>query len=260
MKKIIALQVVSLALVSTMAQSNPPSDMPKLTPEQEYEIFTKDGLPLPGSGVHIIPLAKMQSVNLTQERSRIKSLTVKGYVDEYNSNAVELLTIQEAIKQDLISTGSNINPTNTHIHIKFEDMQIAYDYKAVPSTVAEESLGFAANGAYLNEKGWSGVVQFFKPKGLPSTDVCSYRQSNLQLTGGAANLAKELVTYIVNNKPPYNILKVSKFFMFDFSHNVEFIGGMEIYNDQYLIITVGIEDKDSLICYIDISNIKNLFS
>ena len=80
-------------------------------------------------------------------------------------------------------------------------MQIAYDYKAVPSTVAEESLGFAANGAYLNEKGWSGVVQFFKPKGLPSTDVCSYRQSNLQLTGGAANLAKELVTYIVNNKP-----------------------------------------------------------
>ena len=201
MKKIIALHVVSLALASTMAQSNPPSDMPKLTPEQEYEIFTKDGLPLPGSGVHIIPLAKMQSVNLTQERSRIKSLTVKGYVDEYNSNAVELLTIQEAIKQDLISTGSNINPTNTHIHIKFEDMQIAYDYKAVPSTVAEESLGFAANGAYLNEKGWSGVVQFFKPKGLPSTDVCSYRQSNLQLTGGAANLAKELVTYIVNNKP-----------------------------------------------------------
>ena len=201
MKKIIALHVVSLALASTMAQSNPPSDMPKLTPEQEYEIFTKDGLPLPGSGVHIIPLAKMQSVNLTQERSRIKSLTGKGYVDEYNSNAVELLTIQEAIKQDLISTGSNINPTNTHIHMKFEDMQIAYDYKAVPSTVAEESLGFAANGAYLNEKGWSGVVQFFKPKGLPSTDVCSYRQSNLQLTGGAANLAKELVTYNVNNKP-----------------------------------------------------------
>jgi hypothetical protein len=200
MKKIIALHVVGLALASTIAQSNPPSDMPKLTPEQEYEIFTKDGLPPPGSGIHIIPLAKMQSVNLTQERARIKSLASKGYVDKYNSNAVELLTIQETIKQDLVSTGSNSNLTGTHIHMKYEDMQIAYDYKPVPSTVSEKSLGFAATGAYFNEKGWSGVVQFFKPKGLPPADVCSYRQSNLQLTGGAANLAKELVTYSVNNK------------------------------------------------------------
>jgi hypothetical protein len=65
--------------------------------------------------------------------------------------------------------------------------------------------------------------------------------------------------YIVNDKPPYNILNFSKFFTFEFFHNVEFISGMEVYNDETLIITVGIEDKNSWICYINISNIKNLF-
>jgi len=66
--------------------------------------------------------------------------------------------------------------------------------------------------------------------------------------------------YTVNDKPPYNILKISKFFMLDLKHNVEFISGMELYDDENLIITAGIEDKDSWICYIDISYIKTLFS
>ena len=65
--------------------------------------------------------------------------------------------------------------------------------------------------------------------------------------------------YIVNNKPPYNIEKFSKFFTFDNSHDIEFISGMELYDDENLIITAGIEDKDSWICYIDISYIKTLF-
>lgn len=47
--------------------------------------------------------------------------------------------------------------------------------------------------------------------------------------------------------------------MLDLSHNVEFIAGMELYDDENLIITAGIEDKDSWICYIDISYIKTLF-
>ena len=97
--------------------------------------------------------------------------------------------------------------------------------------------------------------------GVKQTKLGLLGIAHIVLDGNDYNKRKYInFFYIVNNKPPYNILKVSKFFMFDFSHNVEFIGGMEIYNDQYLIITVGIEDKDSLICYIDISNIKNLFS
>lgn len=207
MKNITALQIAGLMVFSTTALCNQPSTAPKLTPEQEYEIFTKDGLPVPGSGVHIIPLAKMKSANFAQERTRINTLATKGYIKEYNSNAIALLTIRDSAKKDIAENKDNTNPSSTHLHQKLEDLKVAYDFQAVPASIVQESIGFAAVGTFIPEKGWTGGIQFFQPKGISSAAMCSYQQSNIQLTGGAANLAEELVVYKVNSKP--TIIEIS---------------------------------------------------
>ena len=36
----------------------------ELTKEQEYNFFIKNGLPVPGSGVHIIPASKIKNILL----------------------------------------------------------------------------------------------------------------------------------------------------------------------------------------------------
>ena len=67
------------------------------------------------------------------------------------------------------------------------------------------------------------------------------------------------ILFIISDKPPYNIKKISKKFCFNKKNNINFLSGMETDSNDNIIFTVGIEDKDSLICTVDINTIIDLF-
>ena len=68
------------------------------------------------------------------------------------------------------------------------------------------------------------------------------------------------ILFMIQDTPPYNITKISKKFCFNKKNNINFLSGMETDSNDNIIFTVGIEDKDSLICTVDINTIIDMFN
>lgn len=196
MKKLIFI-TLSGVLLSPVFAGNTKIE---LTKEQEYEFFEKNGLPVPGTGVHVIPATKMKGISTSHIKQDRLSMASLGYVKEPCPDAVNLIQMEKEAEIDIRNNIDNHFIENSHMKKHSFDVPMGYVYKEVDQHLINKVIGFAPMGTYLKNKGWTGNAEYFKPLGFDSQVICSYSESNLELTGGAANLAKEIVSYDINNK------------------------------------------------------------
>lgn len=194
-------KLIQISLIGMMAPlyASDYSKHIELTDEQKYEYFTSQGLPIPGSGVHVVPSSQMDKSATSNIQKNSLSLSKKGYIERKSIHAENLLNIKRLSAKDLQDNLGNTNPHSTHMRATPEEVHTAYEYHGVPSELVAQVIGFSAGGSYIEERGWTGAAEFFEPRDIEGA-TCLYAQSNLKLTGGAANLAREIVSYDVNNK------------------------------------------------------------
>jgi hypothetical protein len=174
-------------------QEQHPGVPPKFTQEEEYMLFGKDGLPIPNSGVKVVQLNESLVI-----RNTIDEFKKNGYVKKYSQNAVALSTIEHSADEQFKSFSSyKDRPYDTRMRHNWDEMKIAYVYKPVPSDLIAKTIGFSPESTFI-KNGWTGVSQFFVPKG--HSFVCAYREVSIPLTGTSAVLNQEIVSNEVNEK------------------------------------------------------------
>ncbi|MGC1181947.1 hypothetical protein [Legionella sp.] len=181
-------------------QKKHPGVPPKYTPEEEYEIFGKDGLPSPNSGVKIEQFNSFafKHGEASIIKSNINEFKKNGYIKKYNQNAVALSTIEQSANEQFKSFAVyQKKPYDTRMRHTWRELVVAYNYKPVNDALIEKTIGFAPESTYIKE-GWTGVVHFFVPKDKPL--VCAYHEVSVPLTGTSAILNQETTSYDINNK------------------------------------------------------------
>lgn len=197
-----------------------PGVPPPLSKKEEYEFFVKKGLPIPNSGVHVIPAREMYP----EKRHLISSIKTsssdfkkKGYIAVQNKNATTLLSLHKIAQANYAKNDkTKLLPQSTHLRRKLSDLKMAYDYRSVPDSLTKKVIGFAPENTFL-PNGWTGAVEFFSPQTMNA--ICSYHETNIQLTGSSANLAKEIVSKDVNSK--ITIVEVSGTDVSGYAYNIE---------------------------------------
>lgn len=175
-----------------------PGQMPPLTEEEKYELFTKQGIPLPGSGATVVESNR----KFTKEQSAIISSfnnaqKTKGYYEQPSKRAKFLLEMPEIAEKEYNERKHVIaTPHDTHLRETLTDLPMLFSYKGVPINVTHKVIGYAPEHTFV-DTGWTGAVEFFVPY---FDSVCAYHEVNIQLTQTAAYIPKEIATNAVNKK------------------------------------------------------------
>jgi hypothetical protein len=196
---------------------NNPGKAPTLNPIEDYAIFGKEGLPRPGSGVHVMPLKQMHydKSQVLKIQANVSALDNHGYIKTYNANAKNLLNFKQTAVNEY-ANNSILHEQSTHLRHKSSELKMAYDYKELPTELVNEVIGFAPECTFI-KNGWTGSVEFFTPKNIDG--ICAYHEVNIKLTGGSANLAKEIISRQVNNK--ITIVETSGNSISGYEYNIE---------------------------------------
>ncbi|MBA2648974.1 MAG: hypothetical protein H0U75_05100 [Legionella sp.] len=198
MKKTVSI-LLMLGLSVAFADQKSDDELAAKRLEWAKSYLEQEGLPVPDSGVKVIPEKQMSSYNETKER-RIKAkkdIETLGYINESSPATERLLHLQITASHDLKAHANEINPTSTHLKKSVAELKMAYSPTTVPSTAADEYIGAAPYLTYLQDRGWVGLIQFFTNKNVGN---CSYSENNLKLSHGAIVIAKEDVRDDINGK------------------------------------------------------------
>jgi hypothetical protein len=172
---------------------------------ENNKILEKLGLPIPGSGIKVVPRSMMNlDADLMEEGKKAEEeIKKQGYVNRYLEEPKELLNFKETVSREMKMT-KVLSDTSTDLRSDVSELKLAFDYEGL-NNEANLSGGdgitvYAAvpQGAFNPESGgWSGAVQFFDDKRIGS---CSYGLMNVKAANSAVEIAQEDVTYIINNK------------------------------------------------------------
>lgn len=187
-----------------------------LTPEERVEaekenmkMLAQMGLPLPGSGIKVVPRAMMGLTpeEIAQGDKEMAEFKEKGYVNKYINRPRELLAITPAkVKRELKASVSKENDSYTGLSANVNQMKLAFTFPSLNKNKSLMATAFsdinvmaaAPKGGFHQELGgWSGASQFFTYKDV---GTCSYSVMNVKASNTAAQLAQEDVTYSINNK------------------------------------------------------------
>lgn len=149
-------------------------------------------LPTADSGVHIVPLSKLNAINPEINKRLFTAkyaMQQKGYDAIDNPNAKVLFNKKYS---EVLHASTNV--TDTHLKASIDDVGLAFTPKAL-SIAKENIVGYAASGSY--DHGWSGMTVVFNDK---LAGVCQYTVNNLSLTHGAEWIADEIVRHDINGK------------------------------------------------------------
>lgn len=162
------------------------------------EILRSMNLPLPNSGVQVLPLKQiaMPSNLRKQMVSDIKQQKIKGYVQSESARAVHLYSIKTAAVAQFAHFAKEDSAESTHMRHAIGDVNVGFTFKGVPVGDMQDFIGVAPEGVY-RDVGWSGIVQFFQNSKL---GVCSYTQDSFALSHGGAQVAQEFASNEVNGK------------------------------------------------------------
>lgn len=179
----------------------------KASQEQEnMKILAQMGLPLPGSGIKIVPRALMMlsPEEIQQGDKEMAEFREKGYVNKYINRPRELLAMTPTVVKKELRT-SKQSETTTGLSRDVKQLKLAFQFpgtlrnktlRSISSDIAV--LAAAPKGGFHDDKGgWSGASQFFTYKDI---GTCSYSVMNVKAANTAAQLAQEDVTYTINNK------------------------------------------------------------
>ncbi|HWW39647.1 hypothetical protein [Pedobacter sp.] len=176
-----------------------PHKMPKALAKM---IFGTSHVPEPHSGVHIRPMSKMNisKQGLQAFQARQSAIKKTGYVKEYNTYALTLQNIQHAADEDYKESATDTTLHNTHLVRTFNELELAYKGQDIPLSLVKSSIGYSPAGMFMDNdkyKGWSAWGLFF----VSQNDLtCTYDESNVEISGGSANVAKEIVSHNINGK------------------------------------------------------------
>lgn len=161
--------------------------------------FAAEGLPIPDSGIKIVPSSKM-IVNPATTRHRLiqkKQMLSMGHVNEASPVYKQLMDVKNISKETLHLNSMNYGPTDEEMRSKISELKIAYHFVGVPALAAVKSIGFVPAVTYVKDKGWAGASQFFTYEGI---GVCHYDENNLKFSHGAAIIAEEDISRAINGK------------------------------------------------------------
>ena len=201
--KILALSLLSMTAFAAN-QLTPAQE--KLEEAKRMKVLSELGLPLPGSGIKLVPRSTLglSEEQLTKGAKAEEEMKTLGYAVVDTNRPQELLNFHNYSKTQFKLYAGNERVTSTHLRQNIEDLKLAFDFKGVPqgNTLSAGGnitlLGVAPQGGFHDDKGgWSGAAQYFDAKNIGS---CSYGVMNVAASNTAAELAIEDVTYSVSNK------------------------------------------------------------
>ncbi len=178
---------------------NHPGEMPPLTEQEKYELFTKKGMPVPGSGANVVDTIgfKMNSAQSAAVNKFNADQEAKGYHEAENKTAALLLAMPVTAEKEYNARKSvAYTPHDTHLYEVKSNLPMNYDYKGVPTALATKVIGYAPESTFVSN-GWSGAVEFFVPS---FGGVCAFREVNIGITKSSVYISKEIATHLVNKK------------------------------------------------------------
>jgi len=175
--------------------------------EWTKQYFAKQGAPVPGGGVTVLPERQMSEYNTfkTQRAKERADIKKYGYIKKFSPQIQSLLNFKEVSKNQFVAKSSN--PSNEGLRHSINEIEMAYNFKGVPAHAVTTMLGFAPSVSYVKGEGWAGAMQFFEKAGLGN---CSYRENNLMFSHGAAVIPEEEVTKDINEKVTVAIITGQK--------------------------------------------------
>lgn len=192
------------------------------------------GLPLPGSGIKIVPRAQL---HLSEEQIALgkraeEEMRTLGYAINSSDYPKELLNIRRQLRPRHTLQTAPLSDESTELRPKIQDLKLAFKYEGVTQLQNVHSYRLSSNeitligavpqGGFHKEKGgWSGAAQFFSIKNI---GTCSYGVINVKASNTAAELAAEDVTYVINKKPTISTVEGSP--------NTGFIYKIEWYDNE----------------------------
>lgn len=181
-------------------------------------IAQSEQLPLPGSGVTVIPLSQMdmpetykKEVTVKQEQQKIK-----GYYEINSVYPKQLLSMQQKGLAQVKESKGNNDPQDTRMKGNLSQIKLAFNFNGIPSLSSSDLIGFAAVGMWVNDKGWTGVREFFHQKNL---GTCVFSIYEMKISKRAVQISKESARYDVNAKPNTIDIEGNKYSGFTYKIN-----------------------------------------
>ncbi len=173
--------------------------------ENDKAFLASIGLPLPDSGIHIVPRSTMNlPEDIIEKGNKVKmQMENQGYAEDDSFRPQELLTFKKHAEMQFKMYKDDRRDSSTHIRQYSKELKLAFKYKGIPKTLVSKTIGFVPQGSF-HENGWSGIVQFF---GVKQIGVCAYAHRDVKASHTAAELAMEDVTYDVNAKATLKTVK-----------------------------------------------------
>lgn len=231
----------TLALLATLCVVLSGAVLAEITDNDEtmrMKMLSDLGLPLPGSGIKIVPRAQL---HLSEEQLALgkkaeEEMKTLGYAINPSEYPKELLNMRHKIQSQRKLQAASLSDESTELRSKIQDLKLAFKFKGVSqlknshsrklqSTLSSNEvtlIGVVPQGGFHKEKGgWSGAAQFFVVKNI---GTCSYGVMSVKASNTAAELAAEDVTYIINKKPTITTVEGSP--------NTGFIYKIEWYDNE----------------------------
>lgn len=203
MKRNVMIMALLPAALALAAQ-----DQTKSREGQEKEnlsMLAALGLPLPGSGIHLISSQAMKGPKEIQSKNSRMFFEQKknGYVKEETPRAQQLLEFRNTAPYQYKKYEENHEPWSTHLRHSIADLKMAYTFIGAPVNEMTPFIGVAPIGVY-REEGWSGAVQFFNNEAAGS---CAFTENNVKVSHAAVELIEQAITYDINGKPTLTLIK-----------------------------------------------------
>ena len=178
--------------------------------KRHMKMLAELGLPLPGSGINLVPRAMLGLPAEVIERGLKDEESIKknGYISENTTRPMELINFKSHALTQMNQYKDNTNAYSTHIRQNAQDLKLGFAFNGIPNNLHVKTIGFVPQGAFHEESnGWSGAVQFFEKKDV---GTCAYAIRNVSVSQTAAQLAIEDVTYSINNKATLKSIRGNK--------------------------------------------------
>lgn len=203
-KNIICLTLIMLSTTVFALTSEEKAAQEK----ENMKILAQMGLPLPGSGIKVVPRAMLGLTpeEIAQGDKEMAEFKDKGYVNKYINRPRELLSMTPTmVRKELSASANKESEGYTGLSANVNQMKLAFVFpslnqnKSLKATSDDMNvIAVAPKGGFHQELGgWSGASQFFIHKEI---GTCSYSVMNVKASNTAAQLAEEDVTYTINNK------------------------------------------------------------
>jgi hypothetical protein len=188
------LKLITIVLFVPIVAS---ADITTEAPPQDIKDFK-----YPKSGVHIIHTGDLKLPDAIKKDLELNKhqMKEKGYFDSKSSEAQTLLTMKgvNVLAKQNHGVANPDDPRDSHLKSNISGVGLAYNYPGIPMASNTEHKGYAAVGMWIDDKGWTGVKEFFDDESL---GICSFTLYNMTLSHGSVEIGDDAVEYKVNKKP-----------------------------------------------------------